>query len=360
MRNKYFVPLLLSLLVFAGCAVWGAPENHIFFIIGDGLGPEHEELASYYLTGAPDSLVFHDFPYKGEVSTASADSAVTDSAAAATAYATGASVDNGVISTAIPGDSRDLVTILDLAGSRGFLTGVITTSFLTHATPAAFLSHASTRDAYTAIGTGILSSGVYWIMGGGGNGLSEASLRSAGYEVITGTADLGGRYAVKTAFLYGNTHIPYVTDRTGSDPALNGMVSAYLDHLDGSGIRKSIVMIEAARIEHASHDNDEVRALHELLELNTVVGELIQWSDTQPAGSRISIIVTADHETGGLNVTSGNGAGNLPNLSWSTGGHTGVNVSLYVDAPLLPDTPDTTGPMENEEIFEYLQRLVYQ
>jgi len=355
-RNRFFALTLLSLLVFTSCAAWGAPENHIFFVVGDGLGPEHEELGSYYLTGSPDSLEFHSFPYTGGILTASADSAVTDSAASATAYATGQSVNNGVVSVRIPGDSGDLVTLLDLAGSSGFLTGVITTSFLTHATPAAFLSHASSRDNYSAIGRGVLSSGVYWMMGGGGNGLTEASLRSAGYEVITDTADLEGRHAVKTAFLYGNSHIPYVTDRTGSDPALTRMVSAYLDHLDASGIRKSIVMIEAARIDHASHDNDAERTVHEVLELNTVVETVAAWADTRPAGSRISIIVTADHETGGLTVTSGNGAGNLPDLSWSTTGHTGANVNLYIDAPLLPEA---TGPMENEEIFEYLKSLVY-
>ena len=356
MRNRFFVFILLSFLVLAGCTVWGAPENHIFFIIGDGLGPEHEELGSYYLTGAPDSLAFHGFPYTNEVITASADNAVTDSAAAATAYATGVSVDNGVVSVRIPGDSSDLVTVLDLAGSRGFFTGVITTSFLTHATPAAFLAHAPTRGAYSTLGWSILGSGVYWMMGGGGNGLTESSVRSAGYEVITETESLEGYHSMKTAFLYGNTHIPYVADRSASDPSLTGMVSTYLGHIDRTGIRKSIVMIEAARIDHASHDNDALRAVREIVELDTVVEDLSAWADSRPEGSQVSIIVTADHETGGLTVTSGNGAGNLPNLSWSTTGHTGMNVNLYIDAPLLPDA---TEPMENEEIFEYLQRLVY-
>ncbi len=109
------------------------------------MGPEQVRAAGMYLSGAAGSLNFESLPNQAEVTTYSANSSVTDSAAAATAMATGFKVNNGVISLAIPGSGRELYTLLEYSRDRGKRTGLVTTTYLTHATPAAFGTPRSAR-----------------------------------------------------------------------------------------------------------------------------------------------------------------------------------------------------------------------
>ena len=100
------------------------PENIIFFI-GDGMGFEQVKAAGMYANGVDGSLSFEAFPYQAEVTTSSANSSITDSAAAATAMATGFKVNNGVISMAYPGDGSELETLLEYFKNRGKSTGLV-------------------------------------------------------------------------------------------------------------------------------------------------------------------------------------------------------------------------------------------
>ena len=122
----------------------GGPHNVILFI-GDGMGFEQVKAAGIYAHGTSGTLSFESLPYQGEVTTTSADNPVTDSAAAATAMATGFKVNNRVISVAIPGDGRDLETVLERLRDQGKSTGLVTIAYVTHATPAAFGAHESDR-----------------------------------------------------------------------------------------------------------------------------------------------------------------------------------------------------------------------
>ena len=121
-------------------AVAAGPQNVIFFI-GDGMGPEQVRAANYF-NGGP--LSFESFAHQGLLTTYAANNSVTDSAAAATALATGCKVDNGVISQARPTNSdypvygSELETLLEHFQARGKSTGLVTTTYLTHATPATF------------------------------------------------------------------------------------------------------------------------------------------------------------------------------------------------------------------------------
>ncbi|MFC1882807.1 alkaline phosphatase, partial [Thermodesulfobacteriota bacterium] len=91
----------------------GVPPKNVIILIGDGMGPEQVKAAGMYLNGTGGSLSFEAMPYQAEMTTYSANSSVTDSAAAATAMATGIKVDNGVISLEIPGESSELQTLLE-------------------------------------------------------------------------------------------------------------------------------------------------------------------------------------------------------------------------------------------------------
>lgn len=140
-------------------------------------------------------MVFLSFPVRGSISTYCADDPVTDSAAAATAFATGVKVNRGVVSRRIPGDGAGLPTILELFRRRGAATGVVTTSALTHATPAAFASHVTSRNDYSRIASQML----YFtrprvLFGGGGDDYSIDNDRAAdaGYSVVSNASELSG------------------------------------------------------------------------------------------------------------------------------------------------------------------------
>jgi alkaline phosphatase len=171
----------------------------------------------------PDVLFF--FPYQGQVTTHSADNAVTDSAAAGTAIATGVKVNNGVISLAFPGNGSELQTILEYYQLAGKKVGLVTTTYLTHATPAVFGAHEASRNNYSAIGQDMLyQSRANVLLGGGENGISPAGASSAGYNVVTDlvgfdTAVINSSYSSNFAGLFGNTFMPYKYDYlSGSYP----------------------------------------------------------------------------------------------------------------------------------------------
>jgi alkaline phosphatase len=114
--------------------------TRVILLIADGAGTSYWTAAAF----AADDLAVKQFPVMGLVETRSSDSKVTDSAAAATAYAAGVSTYNGAI--AVDPDTNSVTTVLEVAQSRGMATGLVATSSITHATPAAFAAHVADRD----------------------------------------------------------------------------------------------------------------------------------------------------------------------------------------------------------------------
>jgi hypothetical protein len=145
------------------------------------MGFEQVKAAGMYAHGAPGTLPFEAFPHRAEMTTHSADSPVTDSAAAATALATGRKVDNGVVSLARPGGGGELRTLLEHFGDRGLGTGLVTTADVTHATPAAFGAHRPTRNDLSGIFADYMSvTRPNVLFGGAGDGDGNDSSGSGG------------------------------------------------------------------------------------------------------------------------------------------------------------------------------------
>lgn len=292
------------------------------------MGSEQQKAASYYLCGEENGLSFHSFPVISEMSTCSADSAVTDSAASATAMALGVKVNNGVISRAIPGDGSDLQTILELYKSEGKSTGIVTTTVVTHATPAAFTAHADSRNDFDTIAADLFTvTKPNVIFGGGGSayGIDTVVVEAEGYAVA-GTADeLALLDGVLAAGLFGEDHLPYEYDGLGEHPHLSEMAVKAVELLENDP-EGFFLLIEGGRIDHACHANDIERTVFETLEFSETVQDMVDWMEGR---EDILLIVTADHETGGLTVTQSNGAGVMPDVTWSTTGHTGVGVPVY-------------------------------
>ncbi len=340
---------LLALLSAVQSAGGDAPKNVLVFI-GDGMGFEHVEAAGMYAEGAAGTLSFESLPFQAQITTYSANSAVTDSAAAGTAIATGTKVNNGVISMATPGDGSELETLLEYFSADSKRTGLVSTTYISHATPAAFGAHESSRNNYSAILSDYFLQSRPNVLFGGAKYLTPEAVESLGYTAVT---DRAGMQALDTESVervsgqFGGDHMPYEYDfslyGTGYDtlPHLSEMTATALSILDND-TDGFFLMVEGGRIDHAAHSNQLERTVFETIEFANAVQVGLDWATGR---DDTLIIVTADHETGGLSVLANNGAGAFPDVSWSTGTHTADDVPVYAwgaNAELVYGTMDNT------------------
>lgn len=338
----------------AACHAFPGPIRNVILCIGDGMGPEQVKAAHFY-NGT--NLFFEAFPYRSVMTTVAADGGVTDSAAAATAMATGHKVYNGVISLADPGDGSRMETVLEHFLNVDKSVGWVTTSYLTDATPACFAAHEVSRDKLAEIANDYLcQTRPNVLLGGGGNGLDAEVVRAAGYWVVTNAAELAllnGGSGVHVAGLFGDGPMPYVYDGLGGLPSLHQMTAAALGLLSGDP-DGFFLMVEGGRIDHACHANDLARCVAETLAFDDAVRVVAAWAKNR---TDTLVLVTADHETGGLSVLFDNGKGVLPEVTWRSSGHTSTAVPVYgagVNAkrvPLLSDNTDLCGIARSEALM---------
>lgn len=349
------------------------PRN-VILMIGDGMGLEHMKAASLFQHGREGALFMESLPRSARVITCSAytvpsDRAsaakpkVTDSAAASTAMATGRKVYNGVLGVALPGDGRPLRTILEDCAAAGKRTGLITSSFLTDATPSGFGAHVKARTLQNEIAEQYLRRSRPNLLLGGANKekntpLTPAGGKAAGYAVATNrtelTACLADTNATHVLGLFGAGPMRYEYDylrgvREDYDrlPHLSEMAAAALSFLDREP-RGFFAMIEGACIDKAAHKNDLERAVHDVLEFDRAVRLVVEWALRR--GDTL-VLVTADHETGGLRVVRGAGKGKMPRVKWSTKSHTGADVALFAAGP---GSEGVAGHLDNTDIHRLL------
>lgn len=165
-------------------------------------------------------------------------------------------------------------------------------------------------------------------MGGGGNGITKERAEVAGYTVLTDREELLNLKTDSETYVsgqFGETNLPYMYDGSDNLPSLTEMVTVALDILLNQD-EGFFLLLEGGRIDHAGHSNDIDRQLLETIEFSNAIRAVY---DRVSQNDDSIILVTADHETGGLRVHESNGQGNVPNISWTTGGHTVSNVPLY-------------------------------
>ena len=347
-RRRCLIATVAILSLLAVEPAWAAPNN-VIIMIGDGMGFEHVDAAGMYSSGTVGTLSFEGFPYHAEMTTHSASAPVTDSAASSTAMATGQKVNNGVISMAFPGDGDELETLLEIFKDQGKSSGLVTTTYITHATPASFAAHEPNRNNTAEIAVDYLTqTRPNVLFGGGGNGISEIAALAAGYTVVTDRAGMQGLDTESSTMIsgqFGVGHMPYEYDGLGSLPHLSEMTATALAILDNDP-DGFFIMVEGGRIDHAGHANDIQRNVLETVEFANAVQVAIDWAAGRPD---TLILVTADHETGGLTVLENNCVGEFPTVSWATTDHTGANVPIYAwgcSADMI------SGVMDNTELFD--------
>lgn len=276
-------------------------DSAILFI-GDGMGPGHIQVARAASGG--DRLAMETLPFSGFATTHPANGDVTDSAAAGTALATGHKTNNGMIG--MTPDGRRLTTILERAQAMYKATGIITTDALWGATPASFAAHVDSRGKSAEIAAQMAASGAEVMMGfwkdqllptsAGGKRTDGrdliAEMQKAGYQVVYTKDELAAARGDKLVGLF---------DDGEQAPSLFDMVAAALERLSRNP-RGFFLMVEGARIDWFSHDNDPAGAVLDVRELDAAVSKATQF--VRQRGKTL-VVVTADHETGGLTVMDG-------------------------------------------------------
>jgi alkaline phosphatase len=349
--NLSFI-LLLIITATASGADKKKPKNLIIFI-GDGMG-----VAQVYasMTSSGFTMTFPAFPVTGFSMTYSANGYITDSAAGGTAMSTGEKTNNGML--AMRPDSTVLQTIMEIAKSAGLSTGVLSTSAVTHATPASFIAHDASRGSYEEIARWFLKGTADVFIGGGVNYFKSRKdsadltidLKKLGYDVVYNLADLNKSSSPRIAGLMADGDMPYID--TGRDPAYLASATAKAIEVLSRNKKGFVLMVEGSQIDWACHDNNLKRSVEETLDMDRAVKVAFEYA--QKNGNTL-IVVTADHETGGLTITGGDVQDKTVSGSFSTNGHTADMVPVFAFGP---GAGAFTGVQQNTELFEDFLRLL--
>lgn len=348
MKNMKKVFSYLLILIFALCSLFSQAEGkravfaldssqpegikNIVIMIGDGMGPVHEESGRIF---AGRDLAWDNMPYSGTSNTNSL-SGTTDSAAAGTAMSSGVRVHNGLIGRS--GANKDLKTILEYAGELGKKTGVVTSCELYDATPAAFSAKANDRSQYETIKASQVQSGIDLLIGERGDGYDAyaSQIAALGYEYITDKGDLD-----QSALSYDKIFAPLPAIKPEQE-MISGAEELYklaqfslefLENDDGF-----VLMIEGAKIDKRSHQRSMAQMVYELMAFDKAVDAVLDWAEGR---DDTIVIVTADHETGGLELLGGVNQSNIlsgqynvwnawDGISSHQASHTSTPVSYYV------------------------------
>lgn len=317
MFKTSFITLSIFVLVSVAGRLGAEPDSAIFYI-GDGMGPAQVTAARIYQANARDGkLALDTFDQVAIVRTYAKDRLVADSAAAGTALATGVKVNVGVISEAE--DGTPIETVLEKAKKAGKSVGLVTTTTITHATPACFFAHAGSRANERALAEQLVAYGqVDVVLGGGrryfqvGEGGGEdliAKAKAGGYRYLQNKGEFdalaaevaSGKEPGKILGLFSNGMMSYEIERNNGpdgEPSLAEM-SALAIKILSRNPKGYFLMVEGGRIDHACHDNRAHAALGDLLAFDAAIQLGLDHLKERP---NTFIVVTADHETGGLSI----------------------------------------------------------
>jgi len=335
------------------------PQNLIIFI-GDGMGVSHVYAA---MTASVTGMTFPSFPVTGFSMTHSANSYSTDSAAGGTALATGEKTNNRMIS--VRPDSTVLITLLEHARASGKSTGIVCTSSLTDATPAAFSAHVPLRYDYRAIAAWYVS-GAAEVFIGGGRKYFEPEVDSAGsfkqsedvvsqlvfagYDVTYDLESFTASKASRIAGLMSQEDMPRLFE--GRDPQYLSRATLKAIEVLSRNRQGFVLMVEGSEIDDAGHSNDTKMVTDEVLDMDRAVAVALEFARSD---GKTLIVVTADHETGGMSITGGDQAKHEVTGAFSIKGHSGVMVPVFAYGP---GAQSFTGVQDNTELFHDFYRLL--
>ena len=394
---------LLALLFFIATVSFGAVK-YVFYMIGDGMGPNQVLLAEMY-QGAMQGrigrvpLQMTSFPYTGFATTCSASNGITDSAAGGTALSTGHKTNNGCLG--VDKDSVPVESIAEKLHHAGWPVGIMTSVAIDHATPGAFYAHVDKRSKYYQIGHQLAETDYEFFGGAGFHKPVKKKDASApnlydycelqGYVFAHGYKDAQSKLedTKKLILIQENDGIdrtqgcdclPYAIDRKTGDLTLPQITQTAIDFLAPQG--QFFMMIEGGKIDYACHANDAATVIGEVLDFDEAIKVVYKFYEEHP--DETLIVITADHETGGLALGNSEYTLNLPVLSqqkqsrweagkskkvqkaidkinkdakigWTTGAHSDANVPVFavgVGAELF------SGWYDNTDIVKKIYEII--
>jgi len=326
------------------------PKN-IILMIGDGMG-----LAQVYsaMTANGGHLYLENFKNIGFSKTYSSDNYITDSAAGGTALSSGVKTYNGAIG--VDPDKKPVPNIRELAEKKGLKTGLVSTSAITHATPASFIAHVSSRSSYEDIAADFLKTNIDVFIGGGiknfearkdGKNLSK-ELKDKGYQVLYNIDDI---QKVKSGKLAGFTAQEHEAPMPERGEVLVPATQTAINLLS-QGKKGFFLMVEGSQIDFLAHENKTPGVVLETLDFDRAIGAALKFA---AANRETLIIVTADHETGGMTLNGGDYKKGTVTGKFTSGGHTGIAVPVYAFGP---GAGQFTGFMENTDIAKKMMKLL--
>lgn len=361
--TKLFRILILGLLL------WSAPASaqrtapkpekvhNVILMIGDGMGLG--QVAAYMIENQYGPTAFDRAHYTAVCKTYSANNRVTDSGAAATAMATGHKTKNSRIG--VTPDGAPAQSITELAKAKGLATGIVVTSHLADATPAGFMAHTPDRHNTSEIAAAYETSDID-VAAGGGRRFFEK--QEDGQDVLAALQAKGYAYASTPEEFYATDSTPVIglfVDKYMESAAKRG--EDYLERATEHTLsllarnRKGFfAMIEGSQIDGAGHGNNTKKLLGEMRDFDRAVNKAFDFADKNPG---TLVIVTADHETGGLTVVSNDrdftAAESGIEYKYSTTSHSGTPVILYAYGA---GAYNFSGVIENTEVFRLIKALL--
>lgn len=332
MNRKSILSLIATVLFVL--PLFGQTPKYIFYLIGDGMGLNHVNLTEMYQSESQGKigvtpLVFSQFPYVTFATTFSQSNGVTDSAAGGSALAVGKKTKNGVLSM----DSTGTVpykSIAYAAKEKGMKVGITTSVSIDHATPAAFYANQSSRSKYYEIASDIPKSNFDFFAGSGflsptttfdkkNAPAIEGVLINAGYTIVKGKKEFDkqkdkGKKIILTNVDGTNVDaLKFAIDQEVGDLTLEDITKAAIQALTTSNKNGFFLMVEGGKIDWSSHANDAATTIQEVLDFNKTVQLAYDFYKKHP--NETLIVVTADHETGGLGIGNGSSTLRTANLS---------------------------------------------
>lgn len=324
----------LLLLCLLATVLSFAQAKYIFYFIGDGMGTNQVLASEMYLAELEGRigrkpLLITQFPYSGQVATFSASNGITDSSAAGTCLATGTKTNNGTLGLSPAKDT--LRTVAEILQQQGYGIGIMTTVAIDHATPAAFYAKVPERHMYYQIGTQLAYTGFDFFGGAGFHQPADKHNKKApnlydlcekqGYTIAHGYDDAQTKLSADKLILTQATDgidrtkkadcLPYAIDRTADALTLRQIVSTAIPYLEKKHDR-FFMMVEGGMIDYACHGQDGATAIGETLDMDAALEEAYRFYLAHP--DETLIVVTADHETGGLAMGNGGYVLNLQAL----------------------------------------------
>ncbi len=345
--------ILLTFTTLIACTKKEPKPDNLIIFIGDGMG-----VGQVYagLTRSDFKMTFTSFPVTGFSITYSDDNYVTDSAAGGTAIATGEKTNNGMI--AVRPDSTSIITLFELAKAKGMSTGVVCTSPVTHATPASFIAHNASRARYYQIAKFFLKGTADVFIGGGKDHFTgrkdsldlTKDLSAMGYDVVYTLEDLKKTKSGRIAGLLAGVNMPMMAE--GRDPQYLATATSRAIEALSKNPKGFILMVEGSQIDYGGHNNNLDQVVEEVLDMDRAVSVA---HDFGMKNGKTLIVVTADHETGGLSLTGGDIKEKRVSGVFVTEGHSAEMVPVFAYGP---GAASFSGVQQNTELFDDFVKLL--